>query len=278
MSSPDALPESILRRKGSPTTAGVPQPVRALLDTGRLETVNLAEWLVADQGALAGHVLPSLGLGQVVPAIVNVLARLENPTAPRRLVAIASALGSQIAGTRALDQSVDSLQQHPSDLVRSWGCHLVGVRSDLDLKVKLDRIRPFATDRNMSVRECAWMAVRNDIAAQLDPALQWLEPFVWEADPNLRRFATEATRPRGVWCRHIAALREHPEKGLPLLEPLRADPARYVQNSVANWLNDASKSRPDWVRTVCDRWLTESPTVETRYLCRRALRTLTAAR
>ena len=62
-----------------------------------------------------------------------------------------------------------------------------------------------------------------------------------------------------------------------LLEPVRSDPERYVQNAVANWLNDASKSRPDWVRGVCERWERESPTRETAWIVRRGLRTLRKA-
>jgi 3-methyladenine DNA glycosylase AlkC len=59
-----------------------------------------------------------------------------------------------------------------------------------------------------------------------------------------------------------------------ILEPLKSDEAKYVQDSVGNWLNDASKTRPDFVLDVCARWEKESPTKATKYITQKAKRTL----
>ena len=118
------------------------------------------------------------------------------------------------------------------------------------------------------------MAVRDDIRGDVDAAVRLLQAWATHPDANIRRFASEATRPRGVWCAQIDTLKKEPWRGLPLLEPLRGDASRYVQNSVANWLNDAAKTQPAWVQEVCARWSRSSSDAATAYIVRRAQRSI----
>jgi 3-methyladenine DNA glycosylase AlkC len=171
-------------------------------------------------------------------------------------------------------QLLAALLAHPSDTVRCWAAYIIGLDDGLRLAEKLTQLRPLAADQNSGVREIAWMAVRSDIEAQLSLAITLLAAWTSETDANLRRFASEATRPRGVWCKHIEALKQNPELAYPILAPLQSDESKYVRDSVANWLNDASKSQPAWVREVCALWAEESATKETQAIIKRALRTI----
>jgi 3-methyladenine DNA glycosylase AlkC len=166
------------------------------------------------------------------------------------------------------------LQEQVSDSARCWAAYLLGFDAYLSIDEKLQRLQAFAADEHFGVREIAWLAVRSDIIKHLPEALSILEGWTKNNDENIRRFASEATRPRGVWCAHISALKKQPELAQNLLEPLKSDPAKYVRDSVGNWLNDASKDQPDWVKRICYRWQNETDTKETAYIIKRALRTI----
>jgi 3-methyladenine DNA glycosylase AlkC len=195
-------------------------------------------------------------------------------TAPKKMEVLGMVLAQGFPTKAQFENALRRLKEHHSDIVRSWACFMIGKRSELSLQESLKRIQPLAADKNMSVREAAWLAIRPRIITQLRESLRLLMGFSLHRDENIRRFASEITRPRGVWCNHIPALKDNPELGLPLLEPLRSDDSIYVRNSVGNWLNDASKTKPGWVQDVCKRWEKESPTKETAYIIRRGLRTL----
>jgi 3-methyladenine DNA glycosylase AlkC len=237
--------------------ADVPSEVRQALDAGVRESATLAEALAVDFAALLGVAAPG--------ADVAAMRAAAGTGIVKRMMLGARLAAARIGATR--------LAVHPSDTVRGWAAFALAaeVRGVADA---LARIRPLADDPHFGVREWAWMAVRPILAADLTTAIAALVPWTAAASANLRRFTTEATRPRGVWCAHIAALRRDPSPGLALLEPLRADGARYVQDSVANWLNDAAKDHPAWVHGVCARWQATSEAPATARITRRALRSL----
>jgi 3-methyladenine DNA glycosylase AlkC len=172
---------------------------------------------------------------------------------------------------------LEALSEAPtwsSDTARGWAAMAVGQAPGLSFAERIALMRPFADDPHFAVREWAWLAARGAVAADVQVAIGGLRLWTSASSERLRRFTTEATRPRGVWSSHLPLLKQQPELGLLLLEPLRADPARYVQDSAANWLNDAAKTRPDWVRSVCQRWQAESAELATLRICQRAQRSL----
>ena len=119
------------------------------------------------------------------------------------------------------------------------------------------------------------MAARPTLATDLSASIALLVPWTASTSERIRRFASEVLRPRGVWATHIKELKSDPQQGCPILHPLRADPSRYVQDSVANWINDAAKTRPEWARDLCSSWLADDPAPETERIVKRALRSLT---
>ncbi len=249
-----------MKRTGAQRIADIPPDVLASLNRGELESVNLVEGLAVDMVQLA-RVL--------VPEVADAALALRGEGFMARSRGIGEAM------RRRSRTRLDALARHTSDTIRCWACHAIVGAPGLALPVRLDAARPFAVDRHMGVREIAWAAARPFYATNLSETFRLLEPWVHDENDYARRFAVEGTRPRGVWCKHIAELKVDPAPGLVLLEPLRSDPSRYVQNAVANWLNDASKSRPEWVEQVCARWAAESD--GTAYVVRRALRTLRKA-
>lgn len=258
------------RRKGARRMSEIPPDVLRSLQQGREETRTLVEWLAVDLAVLLGHVLPETSLPE--EALERVLGRAHAARelgVMGRLRDASEALASE--GGPALRVE---LSNHASDIVRSLACGMIPLEARRAPEELLAEVRPFADDSNMSVREMAWTVLRPRIIEEPETWLRVLAPWARDASANVRRCAVEATRPRAVWAPRLPATVERPELGLPILEPVRSDPSRYVQTAVGNWLNDASKSRPGWVEETCARWTRESPTPMTAWIVRHATRTL----
>lgn len=250
-------------RKGARRRSEIPPEILRGLNDGSLESANLVEGLAIDFRRLLKSVVPEL------PS--KTLATVDPEDGITGRMAAAGQLLHDHAGMEGLSR----LTAHTSDTVRGWGAYVVAHAPELTLKQRLVHIQPLADDSHFGVREWAWLALRPHIAEDIRLSLKALQNWTKQNSANLRRFAVESTRPRGVWCRHIDTLKTEPELALPLLTPLNADSSKYVQDSVANWLNDAAKSQPEWVRAVCDSWRNSSDDPATLRICQRATRSLT---
>ncbi|GAB3875753.1 hypothetical protein GCM10029964_020750 [Kibdelosporangium lantanae] len=111
--------------------------------------------------------------------------------------------------------------------------------------------------------------LRHDLDRALATALTWTT----SADVDVRRLASEGTRPYLPWSVRVPALLETPEVTVPILDALYRDPSDYVRRSVANHLNDLSRDNPALVVTTAKRWL-DTPDENTVRVVRHGLRTL----
>lgn len=261
------------KRKGARSTKDIPKDVFKQLNAGEIETANLVEWLAVDQKLLLKNLLHQNNRIEYQKPILNKIEQLKKQTVNTINEAIGTGL-FELVTQNGDERFLETMATHTADLVRCWATYHIGKNKKLSVAEMLKQIQSFAADKHFGVREICWMAVRPAISKNLTESIEILTEWTTNEDENIRRFTTEATRPRGVWCEHIEALKQNPELALSILEPLKSDNAKYVQDSVGNWLNDASKTQAGFVTKLCQRWEEESNTKETKYITKKALRTL----
>ncbi|PEA77320.1 DNA alkylation repair protein [Bacillus wiedmannii] len=267
--------EVILNRKGARKVNEIPKEVLQLLQQGKIESVNLTEWLAINHIELLKNVLPSIGLKNSLECIVVELEK-QNVETGMKVIRITGTLLDEIILKENEGNKEDvllKLSNHISDSVRCWAAFM-NKKSNNTLKDTLTYIRPFATDHHFGVREIAWMSIREDLSQNIEESVELLVEWAKSEDENIRRFSVESIRPRGVWSKHIEILKQEPEKALPILNLLKSDPSKYVQDSVGNWLNDASKTKPDWVMNLCEEWAKDTDIKSTSRIIKKAKRTI----
>lgn len=257
------------KRKGARSQKEVSPDILKQLNRGLIESANLTEWLCVDHRVLITHILPL----EYQKACICEIDEAQPKSNMSMIKTIGECLSVKIREKKD-DKLFEKLKTHQSDSARCWAAYIIGANSQLSIIQKLNEIQHFAADLHFGVREISWMAVREDITKHLDESIAILTTWSVYSDCNIRRFSTESIRPNGVWTKKIERLKTNPEIALPILENLKSDSSKYVQDSVANWLNDASKTCPEFVIYLCQRWKKENPTKETAYITKRALRTI----
>lgn len=115
-------------------------------------------------------------------------------------------------------------------------------------------------------------AIRPFIIQYERDMLHQMYRWTYHESEDVRRLASEGSRPRLPWAMAIASFKKDPVGILSILEALKSDPSEYVRRSVANNLNDISKDHPNKVIEIASEWMGES--VATDKLVKHACRTL----
>ncbi|MGH1092574.1 DNA alkylation repair protein [Bacillus mycoides] len=267
--------EDTLNRKGAKKAGDIPKEILQLLNKGELESVNLTEWLAINHIKLLENVLPSIGLEGSLEFVIAELEK-QNAETGMKVIRMTGALLDKVILKEKERKKAELMLQfsnHISDSVRCWAAFM-NKKSNDTLKDKLTYIRPFAADRHFGVREIAWMSIREDLSQNIEKSVDLLVDWAKNEDENIRRFSVESIRPRGVWSKHIEILKQEPDKALPILNLLKSDSSKYVQDSVGNWLNDASKTKPDWVIKLCEEWKKDTDIKSTSRIIKKAQRTI----
>ena len=265
----------IVNRKGARKAQDIPTEVLHLLNRGEIETVNLTEWLNVDHSEIIKNNFPEIGISNTdINTLLEAIKDQKKPTTMSNTKLVGLNIYNLYAENSNFNSIVTKLSNHPSDSIRCFAPYLIALNEKLNTEQKLNNAQNLIADKHFGVREVVWMALRPAIENDLKNAVDILSKWTKSKDENIRRFTTEATRPRGVWCKHIDTLKENPEIALPILDNLKADSSKYVQDSVGNWLNDASKTKPEFVINLCNNWQKDSPIKETEKIIKRARRTI----
>lgn len=100
----------------------------------------------------------------------------------------------------------------------------------------------------------AEFAVRSFILSDEERMMAQMAAWAKHDNEHIRRLASEGCRPRLPWGQALPNFQKNPSPVLCILEELKADPSPYVRKSVANNLNDISKTHPDLVVKIAKDW------------------------
>lgn len=115
--------------------------------------------------------------------------------------------------------------------------------------------------------------IRPYIENHLKKSLSQLKKWSKSKNRHVRRLSSEGPRPRLPWANKLQIFIDDPSPILPILNTLKDDPSKYVQNSVANCINDILKDNLDIGKDLIERWI-PAESKNTSWIIKHALRIL----
>ncbi|MDJ0654104.1 MAG: hypothetical protein QNJ40_08130 [Xanthomonadales bacterium] len=204
---------------------------------------------------------PELELKQRIDWMVTVLGRYLPAEFPEALAVLGRALPPPLDPTLTDDDFGTFVWVVPGEYVARHGCNARYLKRSLKFLGQ-------ATQRFSSES-----AIRPFLRGFPDQTMACVRRWTGHRNYHVRRLASEGIRPLLPW----AIRAEIPAADIiEVLDQLYADSTRYVVRSVANNINDISKSEPALVINTLGRWHKEGrqDQREMQWLTRHALRTL----
>ncbi len=193
--------------------------------------------------------------------IADVLSRHLPKDYKKAVVVIVKSLPPPLDPTKTDDDFGEFILAPFGEYVATYGC------TKDRLKTSLDVIE--ALTMRFSMED----SIRYFIRTFPDETLAQCRAWVVHPHYHVRRLVSEGTRPLLPWSGRVPLL--HSDT-IPLLTILHADKTRFVTRSVANHLNDISKTNPGVVIETLQSWqkIGLQDTRELAWMTKHALRTL----
>ncbi len=153
-----------------------------------------------------------------------------------------------------------------SDFIQTFGLE--------DVELSLDALR------ELTPLFSSEFAIRPFLIRHPARTLKYLIHCARDPNVNVRRWASEGSRPRLPWGERLHEFVRDPSPTLKILELLKHDTELYVRKSVSNHLNDIAKDHPERVIQVLTKWRKSAGAEHSRkleWITHRALRTLIKA-
>lgn len=204
---------------------------------------------------------PDLELKQRIAAMVNALEQRLPDDFSKAVGVLQKALPEPLDPNLNDDDFGEFIWGVPAEYVARHG-----VTED-----RLEISLPFL--REVTMRFTAENAIRPFLKTYPEQTLAFVHECAAHDNYHVRRLASEGIRPLLPWAPKVVL---PAEMILEVLDRLHADTTRYVTRSVANNLNDLSKSDPELVLARLHNWASarKQKGKELNWMTRHALRTL----
>lgn len=174
---------------------------------------------------------------------------------------ILRALPEPLDESKSDDDFGDFIYAPYGEYISTYGC------TKLHLKTSLNALKEIT--KRFSVE----YSIRPFINEFPDTTLAEISKWCGDKNYHVRRLCSEGTRAKLPWATKVNI---NYIQTLPLLHKLYFDKTRYVTRSVANHLNDISKSQPQLVIDTLNQWKDagKQKNAEMQFITKHALRTL----